>query len=205
MEQNSEHPEVLSDAPSENAQDDVIDHESNAMRVWREASRLFSGVRYGISNPLDGWFQTRRQFGDTITSSKKLRYWRKLRTLTDTLNDSELEYVRFLAQQRFEFAAAIFRMNAVMSVTLPLTAAVVANQLYPGLVQKFIEDTPIGLTITFVFFLVLLTIVFGNVFKARELRMALELEAARRRLLKGETSEHTGSPASEFDFDLPST
>jgi len=205
MKQNRDHPEVLSDKPSDNTPVEIADLESNAMRVWREASRLFSGVRYGISNPLDGWFQTRRQFGDTITSSKKLRYWRKLRTLTDTLNDSELEYVRFLAQQRFEFAAAIFRMNAVMSVTLPLTAAVVANQLYPGLVQKFIEDTPIGLTITFVFFLVLLTIVFGNVFKARELRMALELEAARRRLLKGETSEHTGSPASEFDFDLPAT
>ena len=205
MTKDSDPPEARSDAQSENTQGDVTDSETNAMRVWREASKLFSGLRYGLSNPLDGWFQTRRQLGDTITSSKKLKYWRKLRTLTDTLNDAELEYIRFLSQQRLEFTSAIFRMNAVMSVTLPISAAVVANQLYPGVVQDFIADSPIILTVVFAMFLVTIGLVFGNVFKARELRMALELEAARRRLLNGDASEHAGSPASEFDFDLPTT
>ena len=179
--------------------------EANAMRVWREASKLFSGMRYGISDPVDGWFQTRRQFGDTVTSSRKLRYWKKLKTLTDTLSDSELEYVRFLAHQRFEFAAAVFRKNAVASVTLPITAAVVANQLYPGIVQAFLANSPIFLTISFVGLLIVLAVVFGNVFKARELRMALELEAARRRLRRGDVDADTSDRTSEFDFETPVT
>lgn len=210
-----EHPQenlpVVSDETQKNEAESTLElkdqdpSEANAMRVWREANRLFSGMRYGISNPIDGWYQTRRQFGDTVTSSQKLRYWRKLKTLTDTLSDPELEYVRFLSLQRFEFAAAVFRKNAVASVTLPITAAVVANQIYPGIVQGIIANSPVFLTISFVVLLVVLAVVFGNVFKARELRMALEVEAARRRLLRGDVTSGSAPNSSEFDLDAPVT
>ena len=179
--------------------------EANAMRVWRKANKLFSAAKYGFSMPRDAWFQSRRQFGDTITSSVELGYWKKLKALTDTLSDSELEYVRFLSHQRFEFAAAIFRMNAVASVTLPITAAVVANQLYPGIVQSYIADSPVLLTLAFIGLLIILAVVFGNVFKARELRMALELEAARRRLRRGDEAAGLAAMSSEFDLDTPIT
>lgn len=179
--------------------------ETKTTHAWREANVLFSPMRYGISNPFHAWIQTRRQAGDTITSSKKLRYWKKLKTLTDKLGDAELDYIRLLAQKRFEFSAALFRVNAVSSVRLPITAAVVANQLYPGFVQRFIADSPVVLTVLFLFFLILPAVVFGNVFKARELRMALELEAGRRRLHRGELSDTANPIDSEFDLDSPIT
>ena len=181
------------------------EHEANAMRVWSEASKLFSGMRYGSSNPVDAWFQSRRQFGDAVTSSKKLRYWKKLKTLTDTLNDAELEYIRLLSHQRFEFSAAIFRMNAITSVTLPVTAAVVANQLYPGIVQTFIAESTVITALGILTLLIIVAVGFGNVFKARELRMALELEVARRRLRRGEVNSASEAGTSEFDLDPPIT
>ena len=197
-------PETAASAPEPVISEEDA-REANAMRVWREASKLFSGLRYGLSTPWDAWFQTRRQFGDTVTTSRQLRYWKKLKTLTDTLSDAELEYVRFLALQRFEFAAAIFRVNAVTSITLPITAAVVANQLYPGVVQKFLEEDSLILVGLFLLLVVLLAAVFGNVFKARELKMALELEAARRRLRRGDAARSSETLGSEFDMDAPIT
>ncbi len=179
--------------------------EQKVMTVWRSASRLFSGLRYGVSGLKDTWFQTRRQFGDTITSSYKLQYWQKLRLLTDTLDDHELEYLRVLANKRFDFTAAIFRVNAITSITIPVTAAVVVNQIYPGSVQNWIEDDSLTLVIGFLILLIMLIKVFGNVFKARELKMALDLEAARRRLHREEFLEAEESAENEFDFDSPLT
>ena len=173
------------------------------MAIWKQASRLFSGLRYGISSLKDTWYQTRRQFGDTITSSHKLSYWQKLRALTDTLDDQELEYLRTLAVKRFEFSAAIFRINAITSITIPVTTAVVINKVYPGSVQSWIEDDSLVLLVGFFIMLIMLIKVFGNVFKARELRIALDLESARRRLHRGEASASEESQESEFDFDLP--
>jgi len=160
--------------------------EARVMSVWREANKLFSGMRYGFSHPRDMWLQTRRQFGDTITSSREMRSWTKLKAVTDTLDDVELDYLRTLANQRFEFSAARFRINAITSVTIPISAAVVANQIWPGSVQQIIKEDQITLTVLFVLLLLILGAVFGNVFKARELRMALDVEAARRRLHRGE-------------------
>lgn len=177
--------------------------EQEVMAIWKQASRLFSGLRYGVSSLKDTWYQTRRQFGDTITSSHKLSYWQKLRVLTDTLEDQELEYLRTLAVKRFEFSAAIFRINAITSITIPVTTAVVINQVYPGSVQSWIEDDSLVLLIGFFILLIMLIKVFGNVFKARELRIALDLESARRRLHRGEPSASEESQESEFDFELP--
>lgn len=179
--------------------------ESKVMAVWKDASRLFSGLRYGISNPIDTWFQTRRQFGDTITSSHKLRYWQKLRALTDTLDDVEVEYLHTLATKRYEFSGAIFRMNAITSITIPVTAAVVSNQIYPGIVQKLLAEDSLILMGILLILLTMLVMVFGNVFKARELRMALDLEVARRRLHRGDLGHLSREAESEFDLDSPIT
>lgn len=165
--------------------------------TWRQASKLFSGMRFGFSPPNEWWALCRRLYGDTITSSRTLDHWRKLAALVKPLDDAQVDYLRVLAQQRFEFSAAAFRVNAVASVTLPVSGALLVNQLAPGRVQEFIADDTLFWTVLALGLLLNLSYIFGNVFKARELRMALELLAADRRLARGETLASAGGDTSD--------
>jgi len=192
---------------NEPVSDKHLPHDAAILETWRKLCSCFSGVKYVGGNPKDFWTLTTRPYVADVTHQWKLSYWKKARVLLVPLEDSEIDYLRVLAQQRLETSAANFRAWAVSSVSIPVSALVVANQLFPEWIRAEVfnndsgnslsQDSILGLGI--LLFINLLYI-FMNVFKAREMRSALEMIAAERRLKRGETIASAGGDAAELSL-----
>lgn len=188
----------------EKTETEVLRHEE-LMAAWKDVRRAFTGSKaifYTLF--ISNWSlrSMMRSYGDTISNSFRLPYWKRFDEVVRPLSDPDVDYLRVLAQQQFEFVAASFRMNAVIMVTFPVTAAVLFNQLVPGSVVRYFEDEMSinSVLIIAFFFLVAIGLLFAGVYRAREMRMALEIEAAKRRLARGETIASAGGDAQDISI-----
>ena len=188
---------------------DLIELESrrdeDLLPIWKEIRRAFTGPRAVFYTLFISNWSSRsmmRSYGDSISNSFKLPYWKRFNKIVAPLTDADVDYLRVLAQQQFEFVAASFRMNAVIMVTFPVTAAVLINQLLPGSVVRHFGDGASlnSILIIGVFFLLAIGLLFAGVYRAREMRMALEIEAAKRRLARGETIASAGGDAQDISI-----
>ena len=192
-------------------------HIEDLLLIWQEIHKTFCGWRGQIWRTVNGSdraLKRRARYSDGISVHMKYAHWQALFEICSPLSDAELDYLRVLAQQHFEFSAAMFRFNAVAFITLPISALVVINQLAPGWLSRFLKDTLgifttnqagmigslTGYGIGLVSLLIGVALLFNRVYKARELRMALEIEAGRRRLLRGETLTSAGGDASDLQL-----
>lgn len=188
-----------------NAPDEPIHDEEAVLQTWRKLCGCFSGIRYVANRPQDTWPLFKRNYVGDVTISWKLSYWKKAKALLIPLADAEVDYLRSLAQQRLEFAASQFRSWAVMSVSLPVSFLVLANQFSPAWVREEIFNGSTDSIPTPIFVLIILAganllYIFLNVVKAREMRTALELEAASRRLRRGETIVSAGGDTTDLSL-----
>lgn len=175
------------------------------MKVWRDVRRAFTGIRAVLYTLFVSNWSTRammRSYGDAISNSFRLPYWKRFDKIVAPLSDADVDYLRVLAQQQFEFVAASFRMNAVIMVTFPVTGAILINQLFPGSVVNYFEEAASvnAVLIIACFFLIAIGLLFAGVYRAREMRMALEIEAAKRRLARGETIASAGGDAQDISI-----
>ena len=185
--------------------------------VWTRIHKVFCGWRGQLYRNLwksSGWLNYKRNYMDPISASLQFDYWKQLREICEPLSDVDIDYLRVLAQQKFEFSAAMFRINAVMYITVPVSALVVINQVAPKWIKiayDFLRDDAVtknGIDWVLLFtyagaalsILLGIAVLFNGVYKARELRMALELEAARRRLLRGETIASAGGDTADVSL-----
>ncbi|MEL7454543.1 MAG: hypothetical protein AAGJ50_14340, partial [Pseudomonadota bacterium] len=160
------------------------------------------------------WRNLRRQYSDPISASLEYDHWQGLRALCRPLSDADVDYLRVLAQQKLEYSAALFRFNAVVYVTLPVSALVVINQLAPEWIDQLVsffavdeEDDEADRLLLFINYTIAalatvggIALLFNNVYKARELRMALEIEAGRRRLIRGEHIASAGGDTTDLSL-----
>ena len=192
---------------SETESSEYLPYDAPILDTWRKLCNCFSAVKYIGGHPKDFWGLSTRPFAADVTRQWKLSYWKKARDLLAPLQDSEIDYLRVLSQQRLESSAAHFRAWAVFSVSMPVSALVVANQLFPEWVKaeifnrdggdSFSQDGLFGLGI---FLAINLLYIFINVFKAREMRSALEMIAADRRLKRGQTITNAGGDITELSL-----
>lgn len=194
----------MSDQPATVEHLDSERHEE-LLVVWQSLRKIFAGWRnnlLALFDPRQSMGLVRRSLGDAISASFRLPYWDKFNATVAPLSDPEIDYLRVLAQQQFELAAASFRFNAVTSVTVPASAAVLINQFAPGQIAKA-YDGPSDfwiLAIVALFIFGALSLLFSGVYRSRELRMALEIEAAKRRLKRGETLSSAGGDAQDLSL-----
>ncbi len=174
---------------------------------WRELRRAFSGFR-SRTNLRDVFIFARRRFLGDVTLNQKLSYWRKAKDVMARLTDPEVDYLRTLAQQRLDLTGSLFRGWAVLSLTLPISALVIANQLAPDWLRREVFDDADRFSngvLTGYAVLVVMNLIqiYLNLFKAREMATALELEAAERRLRRGELSPSAAPAAAAELPNLP--
>lgn len=191
-------------ATDESATEPLYNEEA-LLDTWRKLCRYFSGVRNFTMNPKDAWIHMIRCYVGDITINWKLSYWKKAKALIKPLADAEIDYLRSLTQQRLEFTASLFRTAAVSSVTLPVSFLVLANQLFPKWVREELLSSEDVNNLDIIFLVILLTAIsllytYMNVLKAREMKTALELEAAGRRLKRGETIVSAGGDATDISL-----
>lgn len=189
---------------SSDAVSQVQNRDVELLQVWRSIRRIFTGWRSVFYTLFANWSMRSmaRSYGDAITNSLKLPYWQRFEKIIAPLSDADVDFLRVLAQQQFEFVAASFRMNAVIMVTVPVTAAVLFNQIFPGSIVTYFEEQGSSNPIYIVgaFFILAIGLLFAGVYRAREMRMALEIEAAKRRLARGETIASAGGDAQDLSI-----
>lgn len=185
--------------------DDILAELDRAQAAWRKLCGCFSGIKYVANRPKDMWTLIKRRFVGDVLINWNLTYWKKAKAILVSLTDPEIDYLRSLAQQRFESAASQFRLWAVSSVTIPVSIVVILNQLAPEWFRReFLQEpdeTIFGLYVVFLTVAIVnLFYIFLNSLKAREMRMALELEAADRRFMRGETFVSAGGDTSDLSL-----
>ena len=150
------------------------------MGVWVRLIKLFATWRMLLSGPTRrSWMQFHN---DQLTVLTRSKHWKTGLGLLGGLSDAQVTYLREYARLNAERVERIFRMTALVFITVPVGSALALNEIAPDVLERLGLNDAETLLIMFAAYGMLVGFLMMVSWRSRDLVDLLDFELARRRL-----------------------
>lgn len=164
-----------------------VETDKVAMGVWVRIVKLFATWKMLLAGSTRrSWMQFHNDQLSILTRSK---HWKTSLGLLGGLSDAQVAFLRDYARLNSERVERIFRMTALLFITVPVGAAVALNEIAPELWEALGVTETSTLLILILAYGVIVGYMMMVAWRSRDLIDLMEFELARRRLVDARTMD----------------